>query len=95
MIYYLATREGGEFTECIFERSMKPSKVVSRLNSKCIIIFKCGMVWDGFLPRRGKLRSSWRHLYDGGRKEGKRIYKGLSSRYGRKRIYFGKALYHG
>ena len=74
MIYFIAPHEGALFIRIERKGSMRPKDIVKMLEGhNYAAVFKCGMIYDNFLP----FKSKWRHCLSGGRKGGKKRYKEL------------------
>ena len=80
----MAWKEGGRLHRIQLPWSAKPREIVLReteamLGDPFVLIFKCGMIWDGFIRRDdpNRVRTNWRHCLTGGRRAGKKRYNQL------------------
>ena len=76
MIYFLTPVEGGEFIKINRKRSIRPKILIKNFikqKLECVVVFKNGMVYDGFLLKWGY--NPLRHKTLGGRRGGKQYYK--------------------
>lgn len=70
-------KEGGQLQVAWLRIPPLPKYILPEFKGSDIIIyFKCGRIYDGFLANLGY--SPWRHILNGGRREGKRLYKQIA-----------------
>lgn len=75
---FVAYGEGGVFRAAFMRIPARPKYIVPEFkNSRCVILFKCGMIYDDNIRRFGL--SPWRHKVSGGRREGKKYYKRVAA----------------
>jgi len=78
MIYFLTPLEGGRFIRIDRKRSIRPKVLVKKFRRqklKCIVVFRNGMIYDGFLTKI--CRTDLRHCVLEGKGRGKEYYKQL------------------
>ena len=75
LIIFIAVKEGGCFRSFKRSKNIRTKIIIKRLikkKTKCVAVFKNGMIYDGFLI--GRTKTALRHIISGGRKDGRRYY---------------------